>query len=579
MKVYFHGWFGGFFDKTNPGLHVGFFLQLFERVYAEACEIGALDESEVLCECVMLFSEGNVRRDETYLKRKKWKHTYMMSGEQYSNKYQDEYDCVLWMRRNHANVVNMPLHVPYIYANDFLDALESAGRTCRRTSAPKHDVLVFVSNPNGQVRNRFLDELDKHFAVCYAGRYKNNTGGLLPVDYNSPQFTHLVSQYKFIVSMENMSYETGVTEKIVHGMLAHTVPVYWGSPRVHEYFNEKRFLWLKEDAPADVSRVIGEMKRLKADEAAWLEMVNQDVFPTQYGDTNPATAGKMWRTMDEVARDVRCLLKINASCWNHITRVYTVLNKKYEADRLQSMQALFESQNVSEAFVKYNGPTYAYEMTPEMYNYHITVQHVLKMRRYGPPMKKGEISLILNLKSTMEDIVKNYSDGIFFIFESDAIKSKDIHLLNDILDEISGKDWDCIHLGGYEDCIFELPTSPWITGYRDFKDPWPPQLRGYLQRNVTKERPFVEDMKSDGDKFRFFRKFHTRCCDCMLWRYKSIVMYLEYLNRQIRNYGAPNDYVMIEFLEKNLDFKHYWSLNECFVQGSNLKLMERNWDY
>ena len=44
---------------------------------------------------------------------------------------------------------------------------------------------------------------------------------------------------KFIVSMENTKYETGITEKIVHGMLADTIPVDWGSPRVNEYFNKE----------------------------------------------------------------------------------------------------------------------------------------------------------------------------------------------------------------------------------------------------------------------------------------------------------------------------------------------------
>ena len=29
MKVFFHGWFGGFIEKTNPGLNYEFFINLF----------------------------------------------------------------------------------------------------------------------------------------------------------------------------------------------------------------------------------------------------------------------------------------------------------------------------------------------------------------------------------------------------------------------------------------------------------------------------------------------------------------------------------------------------------------------
>ena len=35
MKVFFNGWFGGFIDKTNPGLNYEFFINLFNKVYNE----------------------------------------------------------------------------------------------------------------------------------------------------------------------------------------------------------------------------------------------------------------------------------------------------------------------------------------------------------------------------------------------------------------------------------------------------------------------------------------------------------------------------------------------------------------
>ena len=40
-------------------------------------------------------------------------------------------------------------------------------------------------------------------------------------------------------------------------------------------------------------------------------------------------------------------------------------------------------------------------------------------------LRKGMLSLILNYRETLKDIEKNYKDGIFFIFESDIIKTKD----------------------------------------------------------------------------------------------------------------------------------------------------------
>ena len=54
MKICFNGWFSGFIDKQNPGVSVDFFLELFKKVYNEDCEIGNMDDSEILCEFDML---------------------------------------------------------------------------------------------------------------------------------------------------------------------------------------------------------------------------------------------------------------------------------------------------------------------------------------------------------------------------------------------------------------------------------------------------------------------------------------------------------------------------------------------
>ena len=77
------------------------------------------------------------------------------------------------------------------------------------------------------------------------------------------------------------------------------------------------------------------------------------------------------------------------------------------------------------------------------------------------------------------------------------------------------------------------------------------------------------------EKFRIIRKFHTRCCDSIVWKYKGIVKYLKYMNEMEKNYSCPNDYLMTDFIEKNIDFKHFHTVNEFFIQGSNIGLVKR----
>ena len=173
---------------------------------------------------------------------KKWKHTYLFSGESKLLCNKGNYDVVLWGERNYKNVVNVPLFIPYIYTNNFLDKLENKENI---TIIPPKDICVIISNSGGINRNLFLNELDKHFSVTYAGNYKNNIGGNIPYNYNTPEFINFVSNYKFIVSMENSREDTYITEKIMHGLLANTIPIYWGSTRVYDYINKDRFLNLK----------------------------------------------------------------------------------------------------------------------------------------------------------------------------------------------------------------------------------------------------------------------------------------------------------------------------------------------
>jgi len=557
MKIFFNGWFGGFLDKTNPGLNVEFFLELFEKIYNEKCQVGKLEESSILCECCMLHNA------KTKLNTKKWKHTFMMSGEndlRACEPYKDQYDCILWMNRNHKNIVNVPLHIPYIYTNNFLPSLE---KQKKRESVPQNDVLVVISNPNGPQRNKFLLALEKKMKVTYAGRYKNNIGQLLPWDYNKPEFKNFVSQFKFIISMENTKYETGVTEKITHGMLSQTIPVYWGSPSVHDYFNKERFLNLEKADDISIDNVINKMIELKNDNKKWLDMVNNNVFPGN---------GKLWRTIDEIAKDIRCLL--NKKPFNVIDRIHVICNEKYEPVRYSNLTEMFKNLKVNNDYIRYICPTYKHTITNKMYEYHCKKQLVLRMRPSGPKMKKAELSITLNFKENYENIVKNFKDGIFLIFESDILISKDIDKINDFLDEIKDKDWDSIHLGQFSNCdIFGEPVTPWISGYRNYGEPFPQELVRYIQQN-RKNKKYIEDNKRDNDKYRLIRKFHPRCLDCIIWKYDSIVKYLNFMNKMEKDFSCPADYLFLHFLENNIDFKHYWSVDEFFKQGSNIGLIK-----
>ena len=549
MKIFFNGWFSGFLDNTNPGVHVTFFLELFRNVYNEDCEIGFLDDSQVLCEFDMLLDCPG-----SYVKYKKWNQTYLFNGESTMRLNPDLYDVVLWGERNHKNVVNVPLFVPYIYSNNFVNTLLGSKTV---TNVPVNDVCVIVSNPHGLVRNQFLNALEQNFKVIYAGNYKNNIGGSIPYAYNTPDFLQFISQFKFIVSMENSRNDTYITEKNVHGLLANTIPVYWGSNRVCDYFNRDRFLYLEDETR--ISDTIHSMKEIVANPNKWLEMVNSHNF----------TNNKLERTYIDIASDIRCI--INGGCWNHVSRIHCVNNPVFEPDRHLMLEEMFKIQNVNSDFVKYISPTYKTTITQDIYYKYAKNQLVRHLR--NSYLSCGELSLFLNYRAVLEDIEKNYKDGLFLIFESDAMISKEIHKFNQFLDFIKDKEFDLIHLGICDDGVFDKSLqNTFITGYRTNGEKMNNDVIDYQTEN-TKENVYIEDITNKQSEFRVIRKFYTRCTDSFLWKYSGIVKFLNFM-RTFEDYSSPFDYYMCNFFEKTLSFKHYWTANEFFIQGSNLGLIK-----
>lgn len=546
MKICFNGWYSGFLDKTNP-VHVDFFIELFKNVYNENCEIGNVTDSEILCEFDMLLDCPG-----SYVNYKKWKQTYLFNGESNMRTNPNLYDVVLWGERNYKNVVNVPLFVPYIYCNKFIDKLTQLKQV---TTIPNNDVCVIISNPRGEIRNSFLNALDQNFKVTYAGSYKNNTGGNIPYTYNTPEFLQFVSQFKFIISMENSRNDTYITEKIIHGLLANTMPVYWGSDRVFDYFNNERILNLEN--AGSINSIINNMKELIQTPSKWLETVNKANFINN----------KLERTIEDIAKDIRCL--INGGCWNHISHIHCVNNPQFEPDRNIMLKNMFKDQNINSDFIKYISPTYKTTITEDIYNKYTKNQLVRHLRNSN--LTYGELSLFLNYKAVLEDIEKNFKDGLFLIFESDALISKEINKFNRFLDFIKDKEFDLIHLGIVDSGVFNGSIHDFPTGYRVGRGNINKETLEYCNKN-TNNQNYVEDITTPNDEFRVIRKFNTRCTDSFLWTYSGIVKFLNFM-QSFEDYSSPFDYYMCNFFENNLNFKHYWTANEFFIQGSNNGLM------
>ena len=131
------------------------------------------------------------------------------------------------------------LRFPGFYTS--LIAGPGAARSLReRPSQPDwsrraHFCNFVYSNKDARVRGEFFRELSKRAFVHAPGREENNTpplaGGRAAEDWQRIKIEYQRS-FRFSIAFENASLPGYTTEKLLDALVAGTVPIYWGNPRV-----------------------------------------------------------------------------------------------------------------------------------------------------------------------------------------------------------------------------------------------------------------------------------------------------------------------------------------------------------
>ena len=106
----------------------------------------------------------------------------------------------------------------------------------------------------------------------------NTTGYLLTESWGSKGFFDFISQYKFVICGENKKIDNYITEKIFHGYLAHTVPIYYGSEYCKKIFDPNSYLYLEDATVEQYNKLLEKVIEIDNNDNKWLEVVNSPVF-------------------------------------------------------------------------------------------------------------------------------------------------------------------------------------------------------------------------------------------------------------------------------------------------------------
>jgi hypothetical protein len=144
-------------------------------------------------------------------------------------------------------------------------------------------------------RVQLFDDINSYKRVDALGKSRNpnpNTSN----DRKSKNFMDSAVEkykpYKFVICCENKRFPGYVTEKIINGMLANAIPIYYGASDISSHFNPKSFI----DIGSFKTRreAIEFIKRVDQDDELYCSMLNEPWFnnntPTKYFESSYAAS-------------------------------------------------------------------------------------------------------------------------------------------------------------------------------------------------------------------------------------------------------------------------------------------------
>jgi hypothetical protein len=101
--------------------------------------------------------------------------------------------------------------------------------------------------------------------------------------------------------MENSKNNNYITEKILHGFTANTIPVYWGANNILDYFNEDRFINVKSFNESDIYDAINKIMIVLNNDDKFIEMINKPIYKDNY----------IPLTLNHISNNIKLLLDYN----------------------------------------------------------------------------------------------------------------------------------------------------------------------------------------------------------------------------------------------------------------------------
>lgn len=182
----------------------------------------------------------------------------------------------------HLELGDRHLRVPTYATYEDAKKLSSRPKINEAELSAKSEFCNFVYSNNHRAdptREQFFNAISAVSPIVSAGRFLRNSDALIALETDNNWKVakqKFLQQFRFTIAMEASGKPGYVTEKLMDALIAKTVPIFWGDPRITEEFNADAFFHLRDYK--NYSEAIYDIKQLDADRPRLLEMINAPVF-------------------------------------------------------------------------------------------------------------------------------------------------------------------------------------------------------------------------------------------------------------------------------------------------------------
>jgi hypothetical protein len=195
------------------------------------------------------------------------------TGESYDPRI-GQYDLSLAFNyTEHPKYMRLPLY--YLYFPDKLNTEYDRGK-CDPQSKKAFGCFLFSDGKEYldgvKERNRVFHLLSQYKTIRSGGKLFNNIGRVIP----KSETGIFLSNCKFIISIENKSYNGYITEKLFQAYFAGAIPIYYADDSVLADFNKKAIIWTK-DYSSDYE-FLDYIKQLDTDDKLYCDKWNEKIL-------------------------------------------------------------------------------------------------------------------------------------------------------------------------------------------------------------------------------------------------------------------------------------------------------------